>query len=213
MRHLTESRPKPLIEVGGRKLIDHALQATKLDQISNIVINTHYFADQIQAYPYDRPVRFSNEDKLLETGGGLKRALPLLDSEIVMTLNSDAVWVGPNAGDFILSKWRPEMSALLLLVPKQNAVAHLGSGDFDQDGQGRLTRGSSHVYTGMQITRTEPYAREPSEKFSSNLVWSDLIARGGLYGAIYPGQWCDVGYPEAIPLAEKLLDGSIGSHD
>ncbi|SHH15978.1 MurNAc alpha-1-phosphate uridylyltransferase [Cognatiyoonia sediminum] len=213
MRELTKDQPKPLIKVAGRALIDHAMDAAASEHISKIVVNTQFKASQIHTHPFERPVLFSDETQLLETGGGLKNALPLLDSEVTATLNSDAVWSGSNPTRFALSHWHSSMAALLLVAEKSTVVGHKGSGDFDMTADGRLIRGSRYIFTGLQITQTALYAEMNAKKFSSNVIWDQQILDGTLFGAVYPGHWCDVGYPEAIPLAEDMLNGIIASDE
>ncbi len=209
MRPLTDDRPKPLIPVAGRALIDHAL-----DQAPPglpVVVNLHYRGAQIRDHLAGRTgTRFSDEsDRLLETGGGLKRALPLLGADPVFVMNSDAVWTGPSPLTQLAAHWDSrQMDALLLLVPRAQATGHTGAGDFVADAQGRLTRGPGAVYTGAHITRTGPVADWPEDIFSLNRVWDQMAGRGRLFGLIHQGGWCDVGRPDSIPLAEALLRGA-----
>lgn len=207
MAPLTANRPKPLIPVAGRALIDHALD--QAGDGARIVVNLHYLPDLIRAHLAGRPgILFSDESaQLLETGGGLRKALPLLQSDPVCTLNSDAVWNGPPALGVLADAWDPaHMEALLLLVPRDRATGHAGRGDFDLDRDGRLTRGTAFVYTGAQILRTSGLAAMPPGPFSLNLLWNDMAARGRLSGQVYPGDWCDVGQPASIALAERMLE-------
>jgi N-acetyl-alpha-D-muramate 1-phosphate uridylyltransferase len=206
MGALTADRPKPLIEVAGRPLIDPALSYAKEAGADPIVVNVHYKADQLRAYLAREPVRIADETaQLLETGGGLKAALPLLGSGPVWTLNSDAAWSGPNPLAALARVWRPGMEALLLLVPRERALGYSGPGDFDLGPTRRLARGTSHVYTGAQILRTEGMAEIPETVFSLNRLWDRAAARDGLFGLVHEGQWCDVGRPENLALAESLL--------
>ncbi len=212
MGALTAARPKPLIPVGGRPLIDHALDLA-LDPGGaapggRIVVNVHHKAGMLRDHLGARPqVAISDETDLLrETGGGLRHALPLLGPGPVATLNSDAVWRGPNPLGLLERAWDPDrMEALLLLIPPARARGHAGTGDFARDPQGRLTRGPGEVYSGAQILRTEGLDAIGQEAFSLNLLWDRMAARGMLYGIVYDGDWCDVGRPENIPLAEALL--------
>lgn len=208
MGALTEKQPKPLIRVAGRALIDHALDLT--DGIGPLtrVVNTHYLAPMIRSHLAGRGLLFSSEpDLLLETGGGLRQALPLLGKNPVFTLNSDAIWSGPNPLALLANAWDPaRMEALLLLLPPAAAIGHTGAGDFQSDGNGRLTRGPALVYSGAQIIRTETLAAVPQKVFSLNLLWDQMAARGGLFGLTYPGAWCDVGRPESIALATAMLE-------
>ena len=213
MGALTEIRPKPLIPVGGRALIDHALDLTTGLGPLTRVVNTHYMAPMLRAYLAGQNVLFSDEpDLLLETGGGLRQALPLLGQYPVFTLNSDAIWRGPNPLTLLAQAWDPtRMEALLLLVPPDRALGHNGKGDFLLEADNRLSRGPGFIFPGAQILRTEGLADIPQPVFSLNLLWDQMAARGGLYGIPYPGQWCDVGRPESIPLAEALLHSATVS--
>lgn len=207
MGTLTAQRPKPLIKVGGKALIDHALQIAEEAQVGTKVVNLHYKGDMIRQHLKDQDVLFSDEsDMLLETGGGLRLALPLLEGNPVLTMNTDAVWNGPNPIRRLLDSWRPEMEALLLIVEKQNVTGHFGKGDFRRDAQGRLHRAPEAIYTGLQIIRTDVLSEITETAFSMNMAWNIIAARRGLYGSTYEGRWCDVGQPSSIPLAEAMLD-------
>lgn len=207
MGALTADRPKPLIEVAGKPLIDHALALADAAGIARTVANLHYLPEQIRTHLTGRKIAFSDEtDTILETGGGLKQALPLLGSGPVFTLNTDAVWTGENGLGELRRAWDPtRMDGLLLLVPKAAATGHTGPGDFDMDIVGRLRRGRSHVYTGAQILRTDGLSTIPDRVFSLNRLWDRMLEEGRLYGCVHQGGWCDVGRPESIPLAETLL--------
>jgi len=205
MGALTQDRPKPLIEVGGRPLIDAALDYARGAGADPVVVNVHYKAEMLRAYLEPRGVRVSDEsDRLLDTGGGLRAALPLLGDGPVWTLNSDAAWSGPNPLLALAQAWRADMEALLLLVPSERALGHVG-GDFTLDPTGRLARGGAYVYTGAQILRTEGLHEISDPVFSLNRLWDRAAARGRLFGLVHEGSWCDVGRPENLALAEALL--------
>ena len=204
MGALTKDRPKPLIPVAGRPLLDHALALTQ--GIQRRVVNAHYKADQLVRYLDGTDVQVSVETpKILDTGGGLRQALPMLQCDPVFTLNTDAVWSGPNALSTLKSAWTPEMEALLLCVPLSHAVGRRGGGDFSLDPSGRLQRGGDLVYAGAQILHTRRLAEIDEDVFSLNVLWDRMAQTGGLYGAVYPGRWCDVGHPDGIALAEDML--------
>ncbi|MDX8353225.1 nucleotidyltransferase family protein [Cognatiyoonia sp. IB215182] len=206
MGDLVKDRPKPMISVAGKALIDHALDLTMIPEVGQRVVNVHYKADMLRSHLARRPVLISDEtEELLETGGGLKKALPLLGEGPVLTLNTDAVWHGPNPIETILSAWRPEMEALLLLVPKPQVHGHRGAGDFTMDDNGRLVRAPDAVYPGLQMLRTNGLDAIQNKAFSMNVLWDQIARRGGLYGVNYTGQWCDVGQPSSIPIAESML--------
>lgn len=208
MGALTADRPKPLIEVSGRALIDHALDEIDTAGISRIVVNTHYCAEKVEAHLASRPdIMISREpSRLLDTGGGLRQALPHLGGGPVFTFNSDAVWSGKNPLRELSAAWDPSrMDALLLLVPRDRAIGHTGAGDFLMDARGHLTRGPGLVYTGAQIIRTEGLRTIPDEVFSLNLLWDSMLLDERVFGVVHQGGWCDVGQPEGIDLAEAML--------
>lgn len=206
MGDLTKDRPKPMLEVAGKPLIDHALEIAEAAHVGPKVVNLHYLPQMLRAHLANRNVVFSDESEaLLETGGGLRKALPLLGASPVLTMNSDAVWRGPNPIQALLDVWKPQMEALLLLVEKDNVSGHLGAGDFRINGAGRLHRAPDMIYTGVQIIRTKVLSEITEDSFSMNLAWDIIAERNGLYGAVYDGKWCDVGQPSSIPLAEAML--------
>lgn len=208
MQPLTADRPKPLIEVAGKSLLAHALSVLQDAGIDRIVVNAHYKAPLIREALNGTGILISDEtDALLETGGGLKRALPLLESDAVFTLNSDAVWKGGDPVAALQSAWDPaRMDALLLLVPRANAIGHKGAGDFLLGEDGQLTKGPGAIYTGLQIIKTARFAQVPEDAFSMWTVWSELLAEGRMFGALHDGAWCDVGQPASIALAEAMLE-------
>jgi MurNAc alpha-1-phosphate uridylyltransferase len=209
MGALTQTRPKPLVEVAGKPLIDHALELIEAAKVERVVANVHYLADQIEAHLIGRNVLISDERaQILETGGGLRKALGLLGKGPVMTLNTDAVWRGENVITQLRDHWDgTKMDALLALVRPENAMGHRGAGDFTMDAQGRLTRGEGYVYTGAQILNPAEIGSVSDDVFSLNLLWDAMIAGRRVYGVVYEGGWCDVGQVSSIALAETLLEG------
>ena len=209
MGAMTKDCPKPLIPVSGLPLIDHALNWIRDAEIERIVVNSHYKSDMIHRHLAGQNIVFSPElETVLETGGGLRQALPLLGPGPVFTFNPDVVWHGPNPLTLLSSAWQPDhMDALLMLIPKARAHAHSGAGDFMLDAKNCITRGPGLIYSGAQIIRTDRLSVIRKRAFSLNLVWDDLIARRRVYGITYPGMWCDVGTPEGISAAETLLQG------
>lgn len=210
MGALTADRPKPLIPVAGRALIDHALDIASDAGVSRVVVNTHYRAEQMAAHLAGRGVAISHEvGEILETGGGLKAALPLLGDEPVLILNSDGIFTGANPLATLSNAWDPaRMEALLLLLPLEKTRAHGPKGDFRLDAAGRLSRGAGgedHVYIGAQIIDTARVRAYPDRVFSLNRIWDQMIAAGTAYGVLHQGGWCDVGTPEGIAEAEALL--------
>ena len=207
MQPLTANCPKPLISVAGKPLIDHALQLGQDAGLTKAVVNVHYLADMVENH-VPQGVRISNErGELLDTGGGLKAALPLLTGDTVFTMNTDAVWKGDNPFQALRAHWNPnEMDALLLVVPHERALGHSGKGDFDLAKTGSISRGISHIYTGCQIINTAHLTEIHQTVFSLNLYWDKIAEKGRFFGLEYSGTWCDVGTPASISLAEDLLN-------
>jgi len=219
MRPLTATRPKPLVEVAGKTLLDHTLDKLKAAGVGKAVVNVHYLADAVEAHLKNRvegiEIAVSDERRqLLETGGGLVHALPLIDSDPFLVVNSDNLWIdGPvDTIRLLSSAWdEARMDALLLLVPNARAYCHKGQGDFHMDGAGRLRRRrpgavAPFVYTGVQIVSKRLLAGEvPEGPFSTNLLWDRAIVAGRLYGVVHEGLWFDIGAPPNIRKAEEML--------
>lgn len=207
MKPLTDTCPKPLIAVAGQSLIDHATALVTDYGIPRIVVNLHYRSEMIREHLAGTNMQFSEEQpEILDTGGGLKAALPMLGNSPVFTMNTDAVWSGPNPFSVLCKSWNPElMDALLLCIPPENAVGHAGRGDFTLGKHGQAERGPGFIYSGIQIIQPDVVRAIDQDVFSLNIVWDRLIASNRLFGAPYPGKWCDVGQPQSIALAEEML--------
>lgn len=219
MRPLTATKPKPLIEVNGKALLDHVLEKLKAAGITKVVVNVHYLADAVEAHLATRAAGFevviSDERSLLmETGGGMAKAEPLIDSDPFLALNSDNLWIDGPADTIRLlaSQWEGDkMDALLLLVPQARAFGHKGMGDFHMDRTGRLRRRErSHVapfvFTGVQMVAKRLLRDAPKEPFSTNILWDRAIEEGRAFGAVHQGLWFDVGTPQSIALTESALE-------
>lgn len=202
MAPLTNDRPKPMIQVAGKPLLAHAME---LSNAPVKVVNVHYKADQIRDYIGATALISDETAKVLETGGGLKNALPLLGDGPVFTMNTDAVWKGENPFTKLGERWRDDMDGLLLLVPRDNARGHVGKGDFLLADDGRITRGPGLIYTGCQIIRTDLLAEVQEDAFSMWELWNRMLDRRTLFGVSYDGLWCDVGRPDCIKVAEDML--------
>jgi len=207
MKHLTADRPKPMVPVGGRPLIDHAIALAQDIAPPRIVANLHYRPETLAAHLKGAGVETVLEmPQILETGGGLRNALPLLGAGPVITMNTDAVWHGPNPLRLLLDAWDPaRMDALLMGIPPERAQEHRGAGDFAIDGDGRLTRGAGVVYGGVQIIKTGLLRDIAEQAFSLNRLWDVMLAARRMYGLRYDGDWCDVGHPAGVKTAEALL--------
>jgi N-acetyl-alpha-D-muramate 1-phosphate uridylyltransferase len=207
---LTADRPKPLIPVAGKPLIDHALGVAQKAGVGHVVVNTHYRAEQMAAHLAGRGVRISHEQgQILETGGGLKAALPLLGDGPIAILNSDGIWTGANPLQELAHAWDGGvMEALLLLLPLDKTLGHGPKGDFTLGADGRISRGTGgedQVYIGAHILNPARVAAIADDVFSLNRPWSEMIASGTAYGLVHQGGWCDVGHPDGIAEAERLL--------
>jgi len=211
MGALTKNLPKPLIQVAGVTLVDRALALAEAVDPDQIVANLHYRADQLCDHLTPKGVVTSYEPEILETGGGLKAALPLLGDKPVYTINPDAIWRGPNPLLLLRAAWRPEhMDALLMCVPISRVSGYCGTGDFAANPDGRIQRGTGLVYGGVQIVKTEGLNAISDRSFSLNVLWDRIQTEKKLYCTLYPGHWCDVGHPAGIALAENLLaDGDV----
>ncbi len=219
MRPLTAMRPKPLVRVAGKPLIDHAFDRLRAAGVRRAVVNVHYLADAMEAHLKHRvkgiEIAVSDERaKLLETGGGLVKARDLIGDKPFVCVNSDNLWVdGPVDSIRLLSHMWDDarMDALLLLVPLAHAQSHGGQGDFHLDAQGRITgrrkpgRLAPFVFTGVQILSPRVIADWPEGAFSTNLFWNRAIEAGRAFGVVHQGLWFDVGTPGAIPLTEAVL--------
>lgn len=206
MAPLTDTLPKPLIRVGGQTLLDRAIALGREGGAGRIVVNAHYLGDQIATHLAGSDVAVSPEAELLETGGGLRHALPLLGAGPVMTLNPDVVFTGPNPVATVREGWREGMGALLLLMPMERAVGRSGGGDFTLHDDGRISRGGDMIYAGVHMCLPERLYEISENVFSLNLLWDLLIDEGRAFGIVHPGHWADVGRPDCIPLAEGLLN-------
>lgn len=221
MRPLTATRPKPLVKVAGKALMDHALDRLEAGGIERAIINVHYLADTVVAHVKARKtameIMISDESaQLLETGGGLMKAAPMLGDAPFLCANSDNLWIdGPRDSIAVLSDlWDDDgMDALLLVVPHARATCHSGPGDFHMDSSGRLTRRkpghiAPFVFTGVQIMSPRLLHDPPGDVFSTNVFWNRAMEAGRLFGASHQGLWFDVGTPQAIPIVETVITGA-----
>jgi MurNAc alpha-1-phosphate uridylyltransferase len=216
MRPLTASRPKPLVPVAGKPLIDWSLDRLVEAGIGKAVVNVHYLADALEVHLQHYPkleIAVSDErELLLETGGGLVKARDLLPDPF-FCLNSDNIWLdGPrNAFAELSSAWNPaRMDALLLLVRHPDAFNYDGKGDFHLDPLGRISRRRSgriapYIFSGIQLVSHRLLREAPVGAFSTNVLWSRAIEEQRLYGWVHTGKWFEVGTPQAIAPTEALL--------
>lgn len=219
MRPLTANKPKPLVEVAGKTLLDHVLDKARFAGVTDVVVNVHYLPEQIERHlaqqAADLKVTISDERELLmETGGGLVQAGPLIAAEPFYCLNSDAIWTDEGNADALsrlANAWDGNrMDGLLLLVPKERAFQHPGKGDFFLDADQRLIRRGQRetapfVYSGNQLISHRLLRDAPDGPFSTNKLWDRAIAEGRLFGLVHDGDWYDIGSPQAIEPTEAAL--------
>lgn len=218
MRPLTDRIPKPLVPVYGRPLVDHVLDALAQAGIDAAVVNVHHLADLLEEHLADRkgPPDITISDErgvLLETGGGVRKALPLLGPDPFVAMNSDTIWIEgarPNLERLVEVFDPAEMDALLLLAPAATSIGYDGQGDFQMDASGRLSRRGERlvapfVYAGACILKPELFAGTPEGPFSLNRVFDQAGAAERLFGLRLDGVWMHVGTPEAIALAEEAI--------
>lgn len=217
MRPLTDDRPKPLVKVAGRALIDHAIDRLVTAGITTIVVNVHYHADMLKAHLAKRTnvkIIISDEtDAILGTGGGIARALPHFEGEPFFVHNSDTIWTEGygHAIDRLKARWNPdEMDVLLLMASLVTAMGYEGRGDFMMASDGRLSRVpegriSPFAYPGVYIVHPRLFDGAPKGTFPMMPLWEKAIAQGRLYGIRLDGVWMHVGTPEAVKEAEAFI--------
>ena len=214
MRPLSDKTPKPLIQVAGKSLIDHGYEKLKLAGIKNIIVNAHHLPDQIinWAKAHGDIVISDETNALLETGGGVKKALPLLGDQPFLVLNSDSFWqeTGEPALPRMMASFADHMDGLLLMAPAAHSIGYDGKGDFTMASDGRLARRQDKqvapfIYAGACILRPEIFTDSPQGAFSLNEIWNKALAQDRLFGMRLDGRWLHVGTPQAIDLAEAAL--------
>lgn len=222
MRPLTARMPKPLVPVAGRPLIDHVLDRLAAAGIERAVVNVHYLADQIERHLKSRTaptIVISDErDKLLDTGGGVVKALGAIGNEPFIHVNSDTIWIDgvkPNLEKLAEAFDPAQMDALLLLAPVSTSIGYAGRGDFTMAADGRLTRRGERdvapfVYAGVAILKPELFKDAPDGAFSLTMLFDRAAAAGRLHGLRMEGVWMHVGTPEAIKEAEAAIAASTG---
>jgi len=221
MRPLTKTVPKPLVPLGGKPLIDHVLDRLADAGITQAIVNVHYLADQIEKHLAGRKapkITISDErDALLDTGGGIVRALPKLGAAPFLIHNSDSVWIeglGSNLSRLIEAWDAAIMDSLMLVAPVAASIGYDGPGDFNMDATGRLTRQAGprlapFVFAGVSIAHPRLFNGAPEGRFSINTLWDRAIGAGRLYGLRLEGIWMHVGTPGALAEAEAALSQSL----
>lgn len=217
MRPLTHDRCKALVKVGGKTLIDHMLDRLHDAGVERAVVNVHAFADKLEAHLKARPsgpdIIISDErDALLETGGGVVKALPLLGSDPILICNIDAIWLEfDRVLPALMRRWDARaMDELFMLAPRADCLGYEGSGDFDLSPDGLVSRravqAADWIYAGVQIFKPSLAQNFKIEPFSRNKIWDKTLARKAVYGQPLPGYWMHVGDPRAREAAQAILD-------
>jgi MurNAc alpha-1-phosphate uridylyltransferase len=216
MRPLTDKTPKPMIEVRGQAMIDRVLDRLDEAGVEQAVVNLHHLGEQIQRHLAERSrpnILFSPEDDLLDTGGGVAKALPKLGKRPFFALNGDMVWLdgGTPALERLADAWDgAAMDVLLLLHPTAYAHGYEGSGDFFMCPLGRLRRRregevAPYIFAGVQILHPRVFKDAPAGAFSLNLVYDRAAEAERLWGLRHDGEWYHVGTPEALDEVEDTL--------
>jgi len=220
MRPLTLRMPKPLVPLAGRALLDHVLDRLALAGVTTAIVNVHYLPDQLEAHLAGRsgkpPETLVSDERgvLLDTGGGAKKALPLLGKGPFFIHNADSVWSEGAAPALtrMLRKWNSAaMDCLLLLAPTATSIGYAAKGDFAMTPDGRLARrGKNEVvpfaFAGVSLCDERLFKDAPEGRFSLNLLWDRALAKGRLFGVRLDGRWMHVGTPEALAEAESLFE-------
>jgi MurNAc alpha-1-phosphate uridylyltransferase len=222
MRPLTDDRPKALVEVGGKALIDHMLDRLAAAGVETAVVNVHYFADRLEqhlarraaTHPLPRIVISDERPQALETGGGVKHALPLLGDAPIWVANIDSVWIeDASAIEAVARAWDPErMDVCLMLASTAGSLGFHDSGDVflaDDGGQRFKDPGETAplVYVGVHICKPQVVADGPDGPFSLTPIWKTLAADHRVHGVAPAGVWMHVGDPQARDAAEARLGG------
>ena len=207
MGPLTERLPKPLLKVAGKPLLNYAIDVLLDAEVNSIVVNAHYHADQIEQHLASFNIAVSLEyPTILDTGGGLKAALPKLASNTVITQNADIIWIGPNPVKTLIAAWCPaQMDGLMMCIPMKTARTQINAGDYSIAKDGRVILGRDYIYSGLQIMKTDRLYDIKEEVFSLKVIWDQWVTAERLFALKYRGIWCDVGYPEGIAMAEATL--------
>lgn len=199
MGNLTARQPKPMLPLGGRPMIDYSVELLRQAGVQRIFANTHYLPDALEAHLEKLGVTPLREDPILETGGGLRAALPVLGPGPMITLNPDVAWNGPNPVLELLSNWTSEMNALLALSKSNSTDSDFCLTD------GKISRSGPFRYTGLQLIRTERLSEIGEDMFSLNEYWDLLLESGPLHGFEYSGTWTDIGTREKLETLNRQL--------
>jgi len=220
MRPLTTVKPKPMVELNGRPLIDYTLDRLATHKISPIVVNVHYLADMLEQHLENSPIAdviiADERTELLDTGGGAYANLDILGPDRFFILNSDSLWIEDGTDNLaaMLAAWNSDtMDCLMLLASTGNNLGYSGNGDFNITADGRLLQRASgekaaYVHTGCCLIHPRIFVGAPAGPFSLNLLWNRALANRRLFGLELKGLWLHIGTPEALTAAEEKLNRS-----
>jgi MurNAc alpha-1-phosphate uridylyltransferase len=221
MRPAANGLPKPLVPLGGRALIDHVLDRIADADVSRAVVNVHYCADQVVSHLAGRTrpeIVISDEtDLILDTGGGVMKALPHLGEAAFLVHNSDSVWIEHGSSNLarLFARWDDRaMDCLMLLAPVETSLGYSGKGDFSLTAAGEIVRRGTaghvdYVFAGVSLMHPRLFADSPPGAFSLNLLWDRAIAAHRIFGLTLDGVWMHVGDPVALDQAEKRMAGAV----
>ncbi len=219
LKPITDTMPKPLVPIAGKPMIDYGLDALADAGVTRAVVNVHHFADRMEAhlaaYPRLDIIISDERAALMNSGGGLKKGLALLDPGIVYVMNADLFWIGempdtPTNLQQLAGFFDPErMDMALLCVPLGRTTGHNGKKDFQLDADGRLSRyvegDNPVVYAGAIVLHSSLLEDAPDDAFNLNIYFDRAIKKGRLFGLVMDGEWITVGTPEALPEAEAVI--------
>ncbi len=220
MRPLTATKPKPMVELNGKPLIDYTLERLANHKISPIVVNVHYLADVLEQHLENSPIAdviiADERDELLDTGGGALANLEILGPDRFFILNSDSLWIENDTDNLaaMLAAWDGDtMDCLMLLAPTDDSLGYSGNGDFNIAANGQLLKRTTGekaacVHTGCCLIHPRIFAGAPTGPFSLNLLWDEALANQRLFGLALRGQWLHIGTPVALTAAEEKLNRS-----
>jgi MurNAc alpha-1-phosphate uridylyltransferase len=219
MRPLTDAMPKPLVPLAGRPLLDHVLDRLVVAGIARAIVNVHYLPEQIERHLASRSqpqILISDERaQILDTGGAVQKALPVLGAAPFFVHNSDSVWIERNGSTLrqMIDAWNDDaMDAMLLLAPAATSLGYAGRGDYALDGEGRPHRRRNgqnvpFVFTGVSINHPRLFHDVPEGAFSILKLWDEAESAQRLAAIQLDGEWMHVGTPEALAEAGERLNG------
>ena len=217
MRHLSKQTPKPILDVAGKSILKRILSKLSHAKINHVVINLHYLGQEIKDHLVDVRVpniTYSEEKELLETGGGVKKALPLLKNDSFFVINGDMLWADSEhcALSVMKEMWKDqEMDILLLLYPTRDVPGHSGDGDYFLESDGRIKRrkenekGAPYIFAGARVCHKRIFDGEERTSFGFLDLFDKAEKQGKLYGVVHDGQWFHFSTPEMLAVSAEII--------